>query len=183
MTTFLTFGVYSLKIAGDITTQSEYFPLASVYFIVAIIYTLLALTWFICANYYLTRNRLPRWMAFIAKYVKIALFCIFPKEKIESKLKEKDVEREGNYKINDSVSLNSNLRNRTVIVYEKPLDLGCNKCNMCKNCETNKSKEDIKKKEREILESNVFALNILVFIFLFVIMLSTNLGIWIAASK
>lgn len=70
MTTFLTFAVYSLKIAGDITTQSEYFPLVSVYFIIAIGYTLISLMWFICANYYIIRNRLPRWMVFIAKYVK-----------------------------------------------------------------------------------------------------------------
>ena len=46
MTSFLTFSVTSVRIAGDIPMQSEYLPLITLYFLLSIIYTFLGLTWY-----------------------------------------------------------------------------------------------------------------------------------------
>lgn len=45
MTSFLTFSVTSVRIAGDIPMQSEYLPLITLYFLLSILYTFLGLTW------------------------------------------------------------------------------------------------------------------------------------------
>lgn len=184
MTTFLTFAVYSLKIAGDITTQSEYFPLVSVYFIIAIVYTLVALMWFICANYYVTKNRLPRWMVFVAKYVKMGLFCVF-----KPVMKKSDPKFDESRDIDDQTgpqiypTNENNLRKRQIIILERLNNPKCNKCEMCKGCEEMKETENSKKKAKELLDSNVLALNFLVLFIVFIAMLSSNLYIWITVSR
>ena len=67
MTVFLTFGVYALKINGDMPTQSEYIPLVSIYFLIATLYTLLSLIWFVMANYFGIKNHIPKPLVLIAQ--------------------------------------------------------------------------------------------------------------------
>ncbi len=59
MTTFLTYGVYSVRIASDLPVQSEYLPMISIYFFFGIIFTLISLIWFLVANYYSSKNEIP----------------------------------------------------------------------------------------------------------------------------
>jgi hypothetical protein len=70
MTTFLTFSVYSLRIASDIPTQSEYLPSITLYFLLSTSYVLLALSWFICENFFRSNSFLPKPLRFMVHGVR-----------------------------------------------------------------------------------------------------------------
>ena len=74
VTTFLTYGVYSLRVSSDLRVQSQYFPVISYYFLFCIMYTLLLLIWFVMANYYLT-NKLPKILSGPASILNKIWFC------------------------------------------------------------------------------------------------------------
>jgi hypothetical protein len=59
ITCFLTYGVYSLRVATDLPVQSQYFPVISYYFLFSLFYTLISMIWFVMANYYMTKNKTP----------------------------------------------------------------------------------------------------------------------------
>jgi hypothetical protein len=73
MTTFLTFGVYTITISNSIPVQSEYLPAINVYFILSSQFTLWSLVWFIAESLMRTTGYMP---LFLKLYVDFWRWCI-----------------------------------------------------------------------------------------------------------
>ncbi len=183
MTVFLTFGVYALKINGDMPTQSEYIPLVSVYFLVATLYTLLSLMWFVMANYFVIKNHIPNLLVLIVQAVQ----CI--KQKEEDK-KKKDLSNQSTNKspietVNREATNNfkfkedSEMRNRNSTNIQFLAKPTCNTCNKCEECDEIENK---KKKNKNIFDKNLKTLNLIAFSIVFLIMVVSNLCIWIIVA-
>ncbi len=117
------------------------------------------------AEYFVRAKSIP----FILRKLAILtrrLLCCF-------KNKEKNVVKPERIEIDDF--------NRDDEMYTK-LNSKCNFCDRCVECEKEKEKEKEKKREQLVLESNVSALNYIAFVILFLIILVSNLVIWILIS-
>ena len=156
MTVFLTFGVYSLRVSNDLPVQSKYFPMISVYFLVGVLYAFMSIIWFAVANSFLTKNSVPKCLRQIVYLIKRYQSAKTVKQS-ESKESVKDEE------------VDQQIRK-------------CNKCEDCKICLTAKEKEAIKKKQKEETELLVSILNFIFFILMSILMIATNLWIWIVIS-
>ncbi len=152
MTTFLTFGVYALRISSDLPVQSEYMPLVSIYFNIAITYTLISLIWFAIANYLVGKTWLPKWLELLASKIRNQI-----RRKASLKMHVDDLIKD------DSKAYNLE---RISSIIE------------CRKCE--RHSEYFKKSEKKEFDSNLKILNIIVFLFVFIIMIVANLIIWIS---
>ena len=197
MTVFLTFGVYALKINGDMPTQSEYIPIVSIYFIVSTIYTLISLVWFVIAHYFALKSRIPKPLVFIAeKFQYVFSFDWIAKIKEPKKKPSPDsaaklgsiesVYRSPIETINQSVNKNKQqpedvLRPRKVVLTDD-LVKPCNSCPkpLCQGCD---AKEKEKNKTKSQFDRNLKTLNLLAFIIVLLIMLISNLCIWISVAS
>ena len=188
MTTFLTFGVYALKLNNEMPIQSEYFPLASVYFIVALVYTLISMAWFVMANHFVITKRIPSCFLRVAELLrKWFSMPAFKSKNTQETAANSDIEYIDKINLNlnrrtsfgdieDIDRINLNLNRRTSIV-----DLMAYKHIFCKCNECEKKEIDLKN-SKEIFNKNLRALNYLALFFVFLIMLVSNIYIWIAVS-
>jgi len=169
MTTFLTYAVQSLNIAGFLPVQSQYYPLISIYFLMSLICTFLSLVWFWYSNKHLTENKIPSSLRVVAKYVKKCLFFIFiPAETNQEIMPESDL-----------TITNLDKANVSKEIEQKEIDK-CSKCEiLCSRCVQYKLKDDKEKKEKENNESLIKALNILASFTVFSIFVTIHLCIWI----
>jgi len=153
MSIFLTLAIYSLRVASDMPISSGNVPWISYYFLLGILYTFAALIWFVIANHLSTNNYLPTFMISIAKVLK-------GKEK-SKKIKPIQVTE----------------------VVKNEMKPSCNKCEMCESCKANKVKEDDKKKEKSNFESYLSIINMMIFSLLLMLVTTSNLIVWFAASS
>jgi len=162
MTTFLTFGVYALKLNNEMPVQSEYFPLASIYFIVALVYTLISLAWFVMANHFVITKKIPNCLIAVAELLRKPFSRSSFKSKNVSKKEtsfnlDKDMDNE------EIDKMNLNLNRRTSIG-----DLVAFKHIFCK-CKECEQKENDIKITKEIFNKNLRALNYLALFCVFLI--------------
>jgi hypothetical protein len=196
MSVLLSFGVYALKINGDLPVQSLY---VSIYFIVATVYTLIALIWFIVANHFLTKNRIPRPLVFIAG--KIQFYFEEIQFYFSSKLHLKIGVKKEILKESPPTSLGSVSFIETT--YRSPIEsvIQPSVVNNVRQGEPNKCEEEKceekenftysfrfleEKKEKnnfENLDKNLKTLNYFVFFIVFLIMFILNLSTWISVSN
>ena len=189
MTVFLTFGVYALKINGDMPVQSQYIPIVSVYFIVAALYTLFSLIWFILANYFATKSYIPKPLALVADKVHDIFDCeskkkplqksapVYPIPEKENHIEQETVDQSFFAKPptkEDSLVWRKKSGNNVQLPVKTPK---CDSCNKCQDCEINEKEKKIAKK---ILDKNLKTLNLLAFLIIFLIMIISNLAIWIS---
>lgn len=81
ITCFLTFSVNLVIVSADIPVQSDNIPTITMYFIFSIIYTLVTLFWFAFLNYFSTRNFLPFYLSFVARFPENLINLCFNKKK------------------------------------------------------------------------------------------------------
>lgn len=62
MTCFLTYSVNGVRIASDISIQSEFIPLINVYFIFSMVFTLVSMIWYVILNSFATKRTMPRFL-------------------------------------------------------------------------------------------------------------------------
>ena len=198
MTVFLTFGVYALKINGEMPTQSEFVPLVSVYFIVATIYTLVSLIWFVTANFFVIKSNIPKPLVFVAEKIQFIFFfdCISKKKNSSQKSPPpkvgsvESVYRSPIETINQPVNLNrrpkrdeeeDDSRSQKFIFIDE-LKRKCDSCPkpLCEGCD---SKEKEKKNAKKAFDRNLRTLNLLAFFVVFLIMLISNLCIWLSIAN
>jgi hypothetical protein len=174
MTTFLTYAVQSLNIAGFLPVQSQYYPLISIYFLMSLICTFLSLVWFWYTNKLLTENKIPSSLRVVANYVKKCLFFIFiPAETNIQEIFERKITPE-----NDITIKNLDKANVSKETEQKEIDK-CNNCELlCSKCIYKKKIDEDKRKEKENNESLIKALNILASFTVFSIFLIIHICIW-----
>ena len=87
ITTFMSMGIISMRVASDMPIHSEYLPLISLYFMLGMFYTFLAFNWFVAANFCRTKNYLP-------KFLKISLNFIngFRRNKVSTQEIKNEIE-------------------------------------------------------------------------------------------
>jgi hypothetical protein len=174
MTTFLTYAVQSLNIAGFLPVQSQYYPLISIYFLMSLICTFSSLVWFWYSNKLLTENKIPSSLRVVAKYVKKCLFFIFIPTETNQEIFERKITPE-----NDITITNLDKANVSKETEQKEINK-CNKCEiLCSKCVQYKQRDDNKRKEKENNESLIKALNILASFTVFSIFVTIHLCIWI----
>ena len=69
MAIFLTLAIYSVRIASDFPTQSDYIPIISIYFKLGLLFTYISLLWFAYAEYLRTKKEVPKIMVKMANLV------------------------------------------------------------------------------------------------------------------
>jgi hypothetical protein len=182
MTGFLTFSVYSLRIASDIPVQSDYLPKISSYFISSISFNLIAMNWFVIRNRFITQGSMPRFLEIICDLLK-KIFCYcFPEEKksLNKTKPDNKVAENGEVKVNSvSPSLE---QEKSSEAYKQVPDSKCRHCDRCDVCQADHTKEKDKNKKKKDIESRLEAMNYLCFIIMFTVMLITQLAIWTTLS-
>lgn len=182
MSSILTFSIYSLRVSSDIPVQSEYLPIIGYYFIFAISFILVSFIWFITLNKFSEKKKLPKLLTKIAEAIRI-IFCLNTKSKSNVKpiSKEKLIEKKETIKEmkdTDENTENGKLKQPTNNSLRK-----CNKCDMCSGCIEEKENDDKKKKEKEIFDANLNALNMLAFFIIVVSTLAVNLSVWFSITS
>lgn len=139
MTTFLTFSVYSLRVANDIPIQSEYLPYIFIYFIFSVLYTLLSMIWFMIVNKLSSKVELPRGLEVISGVMKKILSCNFKQKRENAKIGNAIA----NKKLEAIPEVVVNIENpkpqiNTPVTSEqaKLCEIKCLKCDICKKCQT-----------------------------------------------
>ena len=88
-TGFMTFAVYSLRIASDLPVQSLYLPKISWYFLTSISFSLISMFWFVYQNRCISKSEMPNWLTFLGEKLK-RFFCLcFQANKDEIKEEER----------------------------------------------------------------------------------------------
>ena len=173
MTTFLTYAVQSLNIAGFLPVQSQYYPLISIYFLMSLICTFSSLVWFWYTNKLLTENKIPSSLRVVANYVKKCLFFIFIPSVTNQEIFERKITPE-----NDLTITNLDKANVSKETEQKEINK-CNNCELlCSKCIHKKQIDEDKRKEKENNESLIKALNILASFTVFSIFLIIHICIW-----
>ena len=65
ISTFLSLGIISIRVSGDIPIQSSYLPLISVFFILNLLFIFVAFGWFCVSNQFRTKRYLPKFLSWI----------------------------------------------------------------------------------------------------------------------
>jgi hypothetical protein len=194
MTTFLTFSVQSLNIANFLPVQSKYFPMISIYFLASLMLTFSSMAWFWYSNNLRGKTKLPSVFRAVADFIKRYLSCLFAVPQVKDK-EDKDAENEKlsrlkrigvndlNCKgkkqkfklVNKSISVIVPIEEAEVKTEMKM----CSKCEItCPQCIIDNEKENEKKKQTEIIETEVKALNILASALMALCFIAMHVGIW-----
>ena len=75
MTCFLTYSVNGVRIAGDISIQSEFIPLVNVYFLFSMVFTLVSMVWYVVSNSFATKRNMPKPLIRFVQLLE-PLFCV-----------------------------------------------------------------------------------------------------------
>ena len=192
MTTFMTFSVYSLRIASDMPIESNFVPMVTLYFILGISYTFMSFVWFIMANEFIVKSYLPQALLSFASVIKRALFWKFDEEpfwrkKVAPVVSSPKNESGQDVKVDLNASSNVALSDtsvKKVMLSDLPSTKSvCNNCDHCATCKAEKEKDKDKKKKKDSIESNVSALNHFICFTLFLIVVSCNLITWMLISN
>ncbi len=157
LTTFLTYGIYSLRVASDLPVQSQYFPIISYYFLFSIFYTLIIMIWFIIANQLLISKEIPYFFDKLANLLSYLKCCKWQASKVVVNSKKEDVD--------NSTDDSSATR--------------CFKCQECSFCLIKKKNDTIEQNNKSKHEFKIKILNDFFFLFMVFLFISTNLIIWI----
>ena len=95
-------------------------------------------------------------------------------ESIENSQKETSVEPMGLVRRTAHISVGE---------AEEPAKLHCKFCNRCDSCEADRGKETAKDRNRKDIAARCNALNFLIFLFVFIFMLVSNMVLWISMSQ
>jgi hypothetical protein len=160
LTTFLTYGIYSLRVASDLPVQSQYFPIISYYFLFSILYTLIIMIWFIIANQFLISKEIPYFFEKLANLLSYLKCCKWQASKVVFDAKKEEEEEVDNNPDDSSATR-------------------CFKCQECSFCLIKKKNDTIEKNNKSKHEFKIKILNDFFFLFMLFLFISTNLIIWI----
>ena len=159
--------------------------MVSLVFVFSILYTFVSMVWFILANEFGTKNKMPKCLKAVASCVKRILYWIFDekpfwKRKInqinaKTEIIEVIVISQKDQELNNQ---NGKLKDEAKPI-EVPIKSTCFNCGFCEMCQKDKEKEKKKKNDKESSESNVSALNYLVCFIMASTMVTCNLIIWL----
>lgn len=186
MTTFLTYSVYSLRIAGDIPVQSEYLPYILIYFIFSILHTLLSMFWFVLLNLFQTKNYVPKFLIVFASILeKMSCYLCnlrnsFKRTQTIRRTKENNNVHLIRIEKNENESSESPPK---VLTPVEKIDKLEPTPTTVKSIETTEEQKEKEKSKKEILESTLNILNYFVFFCLFLFIFVSNLTLWILISK
>ena len=181
MTTFMTFSVYSLRIASDMPVESNFVPMVTLYFVLGISYTFLSLVWFIIANHFIAKNALPNFLTEFASFLKRILFWKYDAQPLwrHTKAKVDLAEIKDVDNLDNSAENPSDKKNENMTSTEKST---CFTCDQCFECRKDKANEREKAKNREITEKDISVLNHFMCFVMFLIILACNLITWLMIS-
>ena len=185
MNVFLTLAVYSLRISSDMPLQSDYLPDITAYFLSAISLNMVTFFWVVYLNRCSTKGEMPRCLEILAVFLKKYPFrCLFPVVKTKDKPEDENTDEKNvvqyYYPFNGSHFI-THLKKPEKSESKKKLK--CRLCDRCETCESETKKDKDKSKDKKELESKLEAVNYLVFIILFLAMVSVQLGIWLGMNR
>lgn len=200
MTLFLTFSVYSLRIASDIPVQSDFLPKISIYFIISIIYALISMLWFIFCNHFTTKNKMPFFLYKLASILQSFSFV----ETVKKVMKIKKSKINGNKveSIAIDVDLAVTLANATGLDTGKEGQNGidksyvetvvenlhhsknkCVNCDRCETCQIDYNKKKDKDELKKDIEAKASLINCLVFSVILVGIFISQVVIWTVKTE
>ena len=153
MTTFLTFALYSVRISSEFP-KSDTVPLITIYFVLSILFPFLSLVWFAIKDDLIKESQsLPLCLTKFSHALKKSIFFCF----FTTTSKDDDESKVSKAKL-----------------IEK-----CKKCDLCTKCNSEIDKEKKKKNTKSELEENLDAITYFLFACLFIIILATDLTLWL----
>lgn len=77
MTQLMVLATYSVRVQTDISPQSQFMPMITLYYVLGISFVLIALCWFIIANNWTQKQNIPKFLIMFASAIKRVLFwCV-----------------------------------------------------------------------------------------------------------
>jgi len=204
---------YSVKVQSDMSPQSQFLPMVTLYYMLSISYAFVSLFWFIIANNWTVKTNIPPYVSKFASHVKKVLFWIFDEppfwkyfcfkknnndekeELVVLSNKSDDKAPRGifppiNITPEEKISAYDISKDLENLNAKKEESIGkkeekpkCNYCNFCDNCQKDKNKEKDKKKKKDSTESDISALNYFACMCLILIEFSGNMTVWLLISN
>jgi len=162
MTCILTYSVNGVKISADIPATSDCLPMITIYFFVSMFYTLFSLMWFVLHNLFLTKGTMPKFMQTFASILRsIRTTC--DKCNIKKKLKNRVQDGE------NSVAICQDEDERRIAKTDSV---------KAENTEMDEKEKQLNTKKE--YERNVEFINYFVLFIFTLIVLASQLGIWLS---
>ena len=162
MSTFLTYGIYSINTSSQIPTQSEYLPMVTLFFVMSSFYTLISFTWFLAENFLRSRFYMPPFLVWYVEKLRMAERFLVEKTKaLVNKIKK--------------IKFSCNKQNATQVEPIEKLQVTVEK--------DDKRNEKEKKPDKETFNRNIDYLNHHIFYIILFTMICSNLVIWISLGS
>ena len=206
MVCFMTYSVYSLSFSSLFPAQSQYIMMITLFFLLSIFWTFVSLAWFVVYNHYSSKGEMPKLLyAFCGRLQRILCCCFSPPKPNEKADANKDIIENGPVTTNGAnskclpcfrrrVQVETIATRNDVFVVEtgsartnrnEAPDVAKPKCDFCDRCETCQGdfdKDKTKGKNKKDVESKCNALNYLVLFVIFLLMVGSNIGLWLVMS-
>ena len=206
MVCFMTYSVYSLSFASLFPQQSQYIMMITLFFLLSIFWTLVSLAWFVICNHYSTKGEMPKLLNSFCGQLQRIFCCCFPPPKPDDKVdSKKDITANGTMTTNDvnsrclpcfrrRVQVETKASKNDIFVEEAgaaktksnetndPAKPKCDFCDRCETCQADFDKDKTKGKNKKEIESKCGALNYLVFIIVCILMIASNIALWLMMS-
>jgi hypothetical protein len=181
MICFMTYSVYSLNFSNLFPQQSEYIMMITLYFLLSISWTLISMVWFIIANYFTTKNEMAKPLyAFSGLLQKAFCCCCFPSSKLDEKIEDEQL---NNSITQRPIALENIYTRQQSIKTNEKITSKCDFCNRCKSCQADFDKDKAKDKKKKDIEAKCSALNYLVLFWVSLLMLVSNIVVWVLMSR
>ena len=160
----MTYSVYSLNFSNLFPQQSEYLMTITLYFLLSIGWTLISMAWFVIYNQLVNRSDIP---------AGLDSFCRFLQERIWRCCR----------RTTSTIDVQKQKESRPDEVVSNDAAKKCHFCQRCSSCQADHDKAKSKTTKKKEIESKYNALNKFVLFCITVLMLASNLAIWMSMSE
>ena len=174
----MTFSVNSVKVASEMPVESEFLPMVNLYYVLGITYVFLAFNWFIIAERFLQKKRIPKFLVKCALLSKRCFFWKFDKTTLRAKGEHVSLGLNSQSSSKERIFETSSIKSAASEIFPKDHRESCFNCDFCENCLRVKETEKENMSTKGENDSNVSALNNCMCFILFVVMLASNLITW-----
>jgi hypothetical protein len=169
MTCLLTYSVNGVRISADIPATSDVLPAITIYFFVSMFYTLISLTWFVILNLFATKGTMPKCMQKFASALRSVRNFGNVCDKFKMKRKPKNQVQVGNGENSAAIRQDEDNRKVAKTDSDKP-----------ENAEMDEKEKQLNAKKE--YDKNVEFMNYFVLFIFTLIVLASQLGIWLSLS-
>lgn len=202
MPCFMTYSVYSLSFSSIFPQQSVYIMMVTLFFLLSIGWTLVSMIWFVICNYYVTKGEMLQLLYILCDRLQRVFFCCFlstetakvtSTEKIKcfscQKLFTTCLRKRVAAENIDVPSFETNIKPITTVEYVNTTEMTekqkskCKFCGKCESYQTDCETNETKNKKKKDFETKCKILNYFVFFCVALLMIISNIVLWLIMAN